>query len=175
MAVRSTGLQQTQPTGGKRAASVVREDVSWQCVEITDEEDPKNPRWRCRGCLNFYSGGATKVTDHLLGRNRSAKCTGTDAAFLALVDKVKVNESKKEQKKNHKQAVVAVNCAAAVSSSALVVSHDKKQPLLNFSLAHAEGCDAAIAEFFYACNIPAAVVDHPKFSKLVATLKAAPP
>ena len=51
MPVRATGLQQPQPTGGKRTASVVREDVAWQCVEITDEEDPKNPRWRCRGCL----------------------------------------------------------------------------------------------------------------------------
>jgi predicted transcriptional regulator len=178
MAVRSTGLQQTRVTGGKRAASVVREDVSWQCVEITDGEDPRNLRWRCRGCLTFHSGGATKVVDHLLGRSRSAKCTGTDAAFLALVDKVRMSETKKEQKKKQCQAVVAVNSAAAVnsstsrSSSALALG---KQPTLNFNTARRDGCDAAIAEFFYACNIPSAVVDHPKFSKMVATLKAAPP
>lgn len=183
MAVRATGLQQVQPTGGKRAASVVREDTAWKCVEITDEEDVKNPRWRCRGCLTFHTGGATRVVDHVLGRNRSTKCTGTDAAFLTLVDKVRVSESKKEQRKAHKTAVIAVNNAAAgvidvnspAASSGKLVSRPTGQPMINFNTSHAGGCDAAIAEFFYACNIPAVVVDHPKFSKLVATLKAAPP
>ena len=88
MPVRATGLQQPQPMGNKRTATVVREDVSWQCVEVTDNTDSKNPRWRCRGCHNFYTGGATKVVDHVLGRSRSAKCVGNDADFLGIVDKV---------------------------------------------------------------------------------------
>ena len=46
---------------------------------------------------------------------------------------------------------------------------------VSFSQNHETNCDAATAELFYACNIPAAVVDHPKFKVMVATLKAAPP
>ena len=139
MAVRATGLQQTQSTGSKLAASVVREDPAWNCVEITDEEDVKNPRWRCRGCLNFYTGGATRVFDHVLGRGRSSKCAGTDAAFLALVDKVKVNERKKEQKKSQKHAVAAVNSAAAASSSSsALVGRDTRQPITNLDEAARE-------------------------------------
>jgi predicted transcriptional regulator len=178
MPMRSTGLQQPQ-VGGKRTASVVREDIGWQCVEITDNADSKNPRWKCRGCQNFYSGGVTKVIDHVLGRNRSTKCTGTDADFLALADKVKRSEAAKEQKKAQTQRIVNVNTAAELpvsnSGGKLTVARPSKQPVLNFNASHVDGCDAAIAEFFYACNIPAAVVDHPKFVQMVSTLKAAPP
>ena len=41
-------------------------------------------------------------------------------------------------------------------------------------LSHGEHCDEAIAELFYACNIPAAVADHHKFKKVVKALRAAP-
>ena len=48
------------------------------------------------------------------------------------------------------------------------------QPGICFDVSHGEHCDEAIAELFYACNIPAAVADHPKFIKVVKALRAAP-
>ena len=46
------------------------------------------------------------------------------------------------------------------------------QPGICFDVSHGEHCDEAIAELFYACNIPAAVAEHPKFIKVVKALRA---
>ena len=72
MPARATGLQQTQVSERKRTVDARHDDPAWQCVEIT--EDTNNPRWRCLGCGEGRSGSATKVVDHLLGRNRTAAC-----------------------------------------------------------------------------------------------------
>ena len=72
MPVRATGLQQPQ-NERKRTASVVRDDPAWKCVEITDETDAHQLRWRCLGCGKFLSGGATRVADHVLGRDPDNK------------------------------------------------------------------------------------------------------
>jgi len=119
MPARATGLQQTQVAERKRTVDVRHDDPAWQCVEIT--EDTSNPRWRCLGCGECRSGSATRVVDHLLGRNRAAACNLSTAndAFKAALAKVKESEGKKEQKKEHKKAVVAVNAAA--SKGAIVV------------------------------------------------------
>ena len=150
---------------------MVRDDPAWQCVEITDETDAHSPRWKCLGCGAFRSGGATRIVDHVLGRKGSAKCSGTDETFLSNVEKVKKNETAKESKKAHKKAIVAVNASAAGA----VVTRPADQPPLSFGTSLVDSCDNAIAELFYACNISASVVDHPKFKNMVTTLKAAPP
>ena len=179
MPVRATGLQQPQSSDRKRPASVVRDDPAWRCVEIKDETDSHQPRWQCVGCKAVHTGGAARIADHLLGRRRYARCIGTNDAFLAKVDEVRKNEAAKEKKKARKSAVIAVNAAASTSSVAVsekaVSEKGSKQPKINFNSANSDGCDAAIAELFFACNIPASVVDHPKFKQLVTTLKAAPP
>ena len=71
-AVRATGLEQSS-TLRKRTSSVQRTEPCWECVSITDEEDAHQPRWRCSGCGEFKSGGATRVTNHLLGEGGSKK------------------------------------------------------------------------------------------------------
>ena len=155
----------------KRTVDARHDDPAWQCVEIT--EDTSNPRWRCLGCGECRSGSATRVVDHLLGRNRAAACNLSMAndAFKAALAKAKESEGKKKQKKERKKAVVAVNAAA---SKGAIVVQQRQSIAVAFSQNHAENCDAAIAELFFSCNIPAAVVDHPKFKAMVATLKAAP-
>ena len=37
----------------------------------------------------------------------------------------------------------------------------------------AAGVEEAIAEFFYGCNVPPAIVGHPLFNKLVSVVKTA--
>ena len=64
---------------------------------ITDEEDAHSPRWKCLGCGEFKSGGAGRITNHLLGLNGSKKCSGTigDDVFKAALDKVKAGNAEK--------------------------------------------------------------------------------
>ena len=154
MPVRATGLQQPQSSDRKRPASVVRDDPAWRCVEIKDETDSHQPRWQCVGCKAVLTGGAARIADHLLGRRRYARCIGTNDAFLAKVDEVRKNEAAKEKKKARKSAVIAVNAAASTSSVAVsekaVSEKGSKQPKINFNSANSDGCDAAIAELFYA-------------------------
>jgi len=176
-AVRATGLEQSSASR-KRHAVVQRVEVCWSCVEITDEEDAHQPRWRCLGCGEFKSGGANRISSHLLGANGSKKCSGAlgDEAFKANLQKVKKAAADKEVKKRIKSDVRLVNAAAAGegTSSGAVLPRPAGQQGLNFALNHVEACDTAIAELFYACNISAAVADHPKFKKLVTVLKSAP-
>ena len=174
MPSRASGLLQPYVAERKRTVDARHEDPAWLCVQIL--EDTANPRWRCLGCGMNRSGGATKVVDHLLGLNRSLICNYAigDEAFKSNLEKVKKSQGNKEQKKAQKDAVAAVNKAATNSSIGGVVVQHHQSIAVSFSHNQADNCDAAIAEFFFACNIPASVVDHAKFKALVATLKAAP-
>jgi len=160
----------TRSSSGSRSAGAV-----WRS---TDEEDAHQPRWRCLGCGEFKSGGANRISSHLLGANGSKKCSGAlgDEAFKANLQKVKEAAADKEVKKRIKSNVRLVNAAAAGegTSSGAVLLRPAGQQGLNFALNHVEACDTAIAELFYACNISAAVADYPKFKKLVTVLKSAP-
>ena len=180
-AVRATGLEQSSVVR-KRHAIVQRVEICWQCVEITNEEDAQQPRWRCLGCGEFKSGGATKISNHLLGEGGSKKCSQSlaDDAFKALLVKVKAVAAEKAVSKRTKGDVKLVNAAAAgqePSAAGAMVARAARAPGqqgLTFDTNHAEACDAAIAELFYACNISAAIVDHPKFKHMVKVLKSAP-
>lgn len=170
MPARATGLMQPYASERKRTMDARHDHPAWACVEIT--EDTGNPRWRCLGCNMHRSGSAAKETEHLLGLNGLRMCTyaSADDAFKANLEKVRQSHDAKVQKKEKKNAVVAVNMAA----SSVVVQH-QQSIAVSFSMSQSENCDAAIAELFFACNISAAVVDHPKFKAMVATLKTAPP
>ena len=175
MPVRATGLMQSSMP--KRHADIARGDPAWKCVEIIDETDPKQPRWKCLGCGQHKSGGATRITNHLLGQSGSAACSRTigGEAFNQAAAAVEKAQVAKEQQKSRKLAIASSNSAA---SSAAVVPSPKPsqgQPPLNFFPAARDACDAAIAELFYACNISASVIDHPKFKQMIAMVKTAPP
>lgn len=159
----------------KRTAEAVREDAAWKCARITDDTDSKAPRWQCLGCGAFKTGTATRVVQHLMGTNQSRKCPQdqADEAFKECVEEVKKNELKKDQERSRKAVAKQVNTAA--SSTQAINLGLGQVSLVNSMNTHGKmACDAAIAEFFYACNIPAAVVNHPKFIQMVNTVKASP-
>uniref|UniRef100_A0A7S3W0L0 BED-type domain-containing protein n=1 Tax=Strombidinopsis acuminata TaxID=141414 RepID=A0A7S3W0L0_9SPIT len=110
---RPTGLSQPLLQGRKRSAAAKRTHPAWDCVVLIDEDDMSNPQWKCLGCGVSRRGGATRVVDHVLGRNMSAQCPSTDPPFLALVDKVRRSEGTKNEKKKQKEAVRQVDEAAA--------------------------------------------------------------
>ena len=181
MAMRATGLEESQQP--KRHCSVRRNDLAWSCVVVTDETDIKQPRWQCLGCGEFKSGGASKITNHLLGLSQSKKCSRSkaDATFNENFEAVKAESMRKSQQKQQKLNVALSNQAAlagasfALSSASRTGSRDVNQPTLNFNQAHSDHCDAAMAEMFYACNISAAVADHPRFKKFISVIRTAPP
>ena len=150
----------------------------WECVQITDEEDASNPRWKCNGCGEFKSGGATRVANHLLGEGGSKKCSLVlaDDAFRAQVEKVMESAASKAARKHAKKQVALVNQAAGAgtSSSTAMIPRAANQPALSFGTNHAEACDKVIGELFYACNLPAALADHPKWKRAVEVLRTAP-
>ena len=157
----------------KRSAAPQRDDPAWKCVTILDDTNKLQPRWQCLGCGAQRTGGATKIADHLLGRSGSSQCVGSsEAAFNTAVATLRDSEAEKASKKAQKQAVVAVNNAAACAT---VVSNSKMlQPELSFTTSLGDACDAAIADFFFSCNISGAVAEHPKFKRMLTVLRAAP-
>ena len=181
MPVRETGLNMEEHL--KRGGATVRSDPAWDCVVITNEDDKNSPRWQCLGCGAFYSGSATRIRAHLLGLKASKACSQkrSNSAFKDGLEKVKEQHTRKMQKKEHQKVVNSVNAACEAgnmnvnqAAKALAKADSFNQPGICFDLSHGEHCDEAIAEPFYACNIPAAIANHPKFKKVVKALRAAP-
>ena len=181
--VRATGLNMEEHLK-RGVCAALRSDPAWDCVVITDEADKNSPRWLCLGCKVYYSGSATRIKEHLLGLKKSKACDQkkATAAFREALENVKKRHTGKIQKKEHRKIVESVNAACEagnmnVDKAARALSRANAgliQPGICFDVSHGEHCDDAIAELFYACNIPAAVADHPKFIKVVKALRAAP-
>lgn len=163
--------------GRKGALTAKRIDPVWKCVRIVDESNPNSPVWQCLGCGVERCGSATRIADHVLGLKQSAKCAGVESSFLSLVDAVRVSNAMKETKKRKLSMVKQSNASAhpeGMAEPALVQLRERNQPALDFNTAHKDQCDAAVAAMFYACNVPASVVDHPSFKEMIRVLKTAP-
>ena len=171
MPARQTGLMMQQAPERKRSATPQRDDPAWKCVTILDDANKLQPRWQCLGCGAQRTGGATKISDHLLGRSGSSQCVGSsDVSFINAVATLRDSEAGKAAKKAQKQAVVAVNHAAVTVGS----QSRMLQPELSFMTSLGDACDAAIADFFFSCNISGAVAEHPKFKRMLNVLRTAP-
>ena len=159
---RSTGVNSvTVPL--KRHATAQRQHPAWGFVRILQEHE-KNPTVQCM-CGATFNGGASRITDHVLGRGGMKPCTGSGAEYDVLKQKLKKLDEEKAINKQQKQLVAASNSAAAsgklVSSgsgqsaqTSAVAPVVKGQTRLNFTSGTAPRVDMAIAKFFFGCNIP---------------------
>lgn len=183
-AVRETGLLQPQGPR-KRTADPVRDHPAWKCVDIIGNLDAAQPQVKCKGCGSMFSGGATRVADHLFGAKGMRTCSESmaDADFRAAKLKVQEKLASNDAKRKQKLAVALVNAAASTTLSpstqqphSVALSPQQSQTgAINFHPASAADVEGAIARFFYACNISAATIDHPQFKRMVQKLRTAPP
>eukprot|EP00967_Tisochrysis_lutea_P021132 scaffold24003_cov27-Tisochrysis_lutea.AAC.1 len=61
-----------QPQAGrKRQQDAVRADPAWACVEIIDDSNAHQPRWRCGGCGVERTGGISVISLEMQGGNPS--------------------------------------------------------------------------------------------------------
>lgn len=106
------------------------------------------------------------------------KCAGKDEddddERKALIQKIAAECSEKETAKKRKASVALVNAAAAggdIAQPRTALGSQQKQKALLFDY---QGADPAVARFFYGCNIPALVVEHPLFKDMAKALACAP-
>ena len=173
------GLNQTNDgTVRKRKPSTnlpKRDSDVWMTVTIV-KEHPTVPGLKCINCSKAFCGGANRIKEHILNT-----CPCETDAFCELKQKLLTSEVASKETKKQRVAEMEVNDAA--SEEKVIVKKEGggtgggKQSSIQAALTtqKAEDVDAAIAEMFYACNIPPAVVDHPQFKRMVMKIKAAPP
>ena len=175
--VRVTGLK-TKGRQCKNSLQAQREHPAWACVEIVDETDAHQPLWRCLGCDEGQKkGGASRITNHLLGLAASKKCdlSKATAEFEAKLQKVTEYVELAANKKARKEAVAKVNAFTGHGLFSPMVAVGSKQGRLQLDPTTSLEVDEAIAEFFYGCNISAHTAEHVLFKKMVHVLKSAPP
>ena len=111
----STGLQKKltadAPGGAKRvrvtpAAPPKRDTGLWAHVNVL-EEHATSPKMQCKFCLHKFSGGATRIREHIC-----TKCTCATPAFLQLKQQLQGEQLESQAKKLQKQAVDDVDEAA---------------------------------------------------------------
>jgi len=181
------GLQQKltedAPDGTKRVRVMPktepkRDEGMWQHVKVL-REHATSPQVQCNYCMAVFVGGATRIRDHLCD-----KCTCGTNAFMSLKEKLLEERAETTSKKAKKAAEAEVDHAVyeaevSVKSEVKIEGGGKGkggQMSIQSSLNSSSKIevDAAIAEFFYGCNIPPAVANHPLFKKMVGKLKTAP-
>ena len=153
----------------------------WGSVTITTEH-ATSPSLKCNNCGRNFCGGETRIKEHITGTGVIGACDCETDAFLDLKQKMLEEAEDKADSKRQKVAECEVDAASAMSDVKPFVKSEKggapkmyQQGITaSINSAKAADVDAAVAEFFYGCNIPPNIVDHSLFKALAAKLRAAP-
>jgi hypothetical protein len=160
----SAGVSLQAPNSGKVPARV---GAVWATVTVKENETFYQPKVKCNNCVWESAAGVTRIKEHILGTNKVMKCTGIITEPLKklrrdLIDEQETLVAKKLQKRH----------ADEVDLSASGGAGDEDRPHEPLARAFMTGnsikVEQSIAAFFYAANIPAAVVRAPALSTCLA-------
>lgn len=188
----STGLH-SEPlrTGkGKRARLVsatavapIRSGKVWSTVTVepsVENMSKTQPKVSCKNCgKQGFTANYSRLVMHIIGSGGGiSACNPVEpsAEFVELKKSLVEEEAKKQKKRERTNDEADVDEA----SGKVEVSQDPQKVYTQMSMgssfksASAQMCDDAIADFFYGDNIPDAVVESPRFRRMVQTLKLAP-
>ncbi|KAL1527820.1 hypothetical protein AB1Y20_009203 [Prymnesium parvum] len=175
----STGAKSRTATGNipKRVGEI------WKQVTVVNEHKT-SPSLMCKHCSKTFCGGVTRIKTHIIDQ-----CTNTTEAFLEIKQKIldvaRSESAHKRQKTVEDQVDMASMCedsavfettngvgksrtlkkGATLSQQSIMASVNSSNSVL---------IDNAIADLFYGTNIPAEVVEHPLFKRVVEVMKTAP-
>lgn len=208
--MRSTGLNSLVASTGNEVpvASAVgkkKKDFTWSLVDLVSNIQSRNPTVKCKRCSITFVGGAARIADHMLGRNRIAKCPGPQGGgeeaepVVMALKRLREDSDEWNKRKSQKAAATLVNCNASLSqldaapsesgatSSSLYASSSKSTvhgSSTSSSTTHSKqttlsfeprSADRAISRFFFACNIPGQIIDNPFFRDMIEALRACGP
>jgi hypothetical protein len=167
------GLQQipsTVPRVRNAPKSSPKREGVWAAVTVL-REHPTSPSIQCLYCGASFCGGATHITVHI-----TEKCTCDTEAFLTLKQNLIESKDKKDSAKRQKSDAAEVDAAAIEPQAPVKIESKFSQQGIQASLKAGTKAevDESIAECFYACNIPPAVIDHPVFKKMIKKAMTAP-
>lgn len=163
-----TGIASTR----KRTATPVRDGPAWATVNIVGMEHSQTPHLQCKNCGKAFSGGNTRIVEHILGiKNSVAPCKATTDEFLELKKKLQEKEAHKEDKRmklsKAKQVMVVSDFSKGPPPAA--GAHGKQISIQKaFNPAAKAELDEAIARLIYAENLPFMLTDSPHFQRLVS-------
>jgi hypothetical protein len=166
-------------------AAPVRTGPVWASVKICVEH-ATTPQVICLNCSKKFSGGATRIRDHITGLGRIEACPCDTETFLSLKDSQMEEVEKSTAGKKQKVAEAEVDAVSEMAMPGIVlhktiVKQESTQKALSqqgikasINASTAIDVDDAVAEFFYGCNVPANIANHPLFKKMVTKVKTAP-
>lgn len=185
-AVRQTGLLELigaeaerlseEQNKRKRPQARTKEDA-WKYVTLDEKEGKLTAT--CIFCRCSYRvGSMTRIVDHLLGRAGLRQCAAESDECLTALEKLKEQESVKQDRKERKQKLATVaargSIPAASASLATPAFREKNQTQLVMQRSNAEDATNNVARFFFGNNIPVQVVESETFKALVRSIRTAP-
>ena len=153
-----------------------RSHPAWAFVHVLDVSRDRNcPLVQCL-CGNTFSGSSSRISAHVLGLRGSKACEGEGPLFEAAKVRLLAHVAKEDAKKERKGRVALANAAARAPPLSVNTAADSpSQPTLVLEPTERSHVDKAIGRFFYGCNIPANVADHPLWLAVVQSIRCAPP
>ena len=170
-----TGLaKEGQVKVRKPAAKMpMRKGPVWATVRVIGRHYETTPQLECIDCGVQFSGGLTRVEDHIVGKCAAEKaCKCSTDVLMALRNTIVAQRKLKDQAGAQKRA------AETVQANAEEVLPAKKQTQRSIEsslqLGTAETLDNKIAELVYGDNLPHSIVESPRFKAVIEAAKVAP-
>lgn len=171
----------------KRKSLPKRDGPIWKSVTVLVEHDTC-PSVQCNNCGKKFSGGATRIAEHVTGMGAIVACTCATESFLNMKQMIIEQQNAKAEKKQQKTAAADVDAASDVKPNVTVKPeggapsgyHPSQKSLRqqgiksSINAGKAEDVDVAIAEAFYGLNISPAIADKPLWKNMVTAIKSAP-
>ena len=169
-----TGLDTHEHNPNKKRAPArtmpARMGPVWATVTVTDRHYETNPKVVCKDCSKVFSGGVTRVVDHIINFK---DCSCSTQELEELKAKLIKEREDKSLNKEKKAAVREVQAKVEAAES-------KPKPMMQRGIEAAmqSGQDTAldekIAELVYGDNLPFTFAESPRFKAVIQAAKVAP-
>lgn len=147
---------------------------AWDLITLKSD-DGKLIKVVCNHChLEFQVASVTRVVDHFLGRAGVKCCTSKSDDFFSQVEKLKIEEEAKKERKHRKVTAASVTKIVTQGDLGNKPSEMRQVPLTMMKRSGPDDANEAVARFFFGNNIPTAVVNSQTFKDLVRAIRCAP-
>jgi hypothetical protein len=171
-----TGLatNQGQRTRPPAKAMPKRAGPVWATVDIVGRHYETTPQVKCKDCGISFSGGLTRIEDHIVGKTQGTACKCSTAALQSLRESIRGARRIKEEAGQSRAAEKRVQAAADGEPPAQKPKFAQRSVEASLHVGSREKLDEKIAELVYGENLPFAFTESPRFKAVIEAAKTAP-
>ena len=171
-----TGLATNQGARARLPAKSLpkRTGPVWATVDVTGRHYETSPQVKCKDCGQTFSGGLTRIEDHIVGKAQATACTCSTLALQSLRESIRANRVVKMEAGRKRSAEEQVQAAADGELPGPSKKFVQRSFEASLQVGSREKVDAAIAELVYGENLSFEFSESPRFRAVIEAAKTAP-